>query len=104
LQRVQPHYGLGLSERRSVVIVGSRMSTFDDILGGLGGASAESTDQLTVTASVKPAEGGAGERNALLDPELMALFRTLLEVLGPFPDARARVAQALMDDGLNPAA
>jgi hypothetical protein len=55
------------------------------------------------SVSVKPAEGTAGERNALLDPQLMALFHTLLEVLRDYPEARIQVAQALMNAGLAPA-
>lgn len=54
------------------------------------------------SVTVKPAEGIETERNALLDPDLMALFRTLLEVLRPYPEARIEVAQALMNAGLPP--
>ena len=44
--------------------------------------------------SVKPAEALAESRNVLLDPELMQLFRTLMDVLRPYPEARVQVAQA----------
>ena len=50
------------------------------------------------SVSVKPAEAAAEDsRNALLDPELMQLFRTLLGVLAPFPEARVKVAESLME-------
>ena len=51
------------------------------------------------TVSVKPAEGAVESRNVLLDPELMQLFRTLMEVLRPYPEASAQVDQALMGLG-----
>ena len=50
---------------------------------------------------VKPAETQAEERNILLDSEVMQLFRTVMQVLTPFPEARAQVAQALMNAGFN---
>jgi hypothetical protein len=51
------------------------------------------------TVSVKPAEGAVESRNVLLDPEMMSLFRTLMEVLRPYPEASAQVAQTLMGLG-----
>jgi hypothetical protein len=51
------------------------------------------------SVAVKPAEAPDQERNILLDADVMQLFRTLMEVLAPYPDARAEVAQALMNAG-----
>ena len=52
------------------------------------------------SVAVKPAEALAERRNILLDPELMQLFRTLMQVLVPYPEARVQVAQALMNVGM----
>jgi hypothetical protein len=52
------------------------------------------------SVSVKPAEALVDGRNVLLDPELMQLFRTLMQVLTPYPEARLQVAQTLMNLGL----
>jgi transposase-like protein len=54
------------------------------------------------SVSVKPAELASATRNVLLDPELMALFRTLMEVLRPYPEACSQVAQTLMNSGMKP--
>ena len=54
------------------------------------------------SVAVKPMEGAAEKRNVLLDPELMQLFRTLMEIMTPYPEARVKVAQALLDVGLPP--
>ncbi len=51
------------------------------------------------SVAVKPAESSSQERNILLDAEVMQLFRTLMQVLTPYPEARAQVAQALMMAG-----
>lgn len=48
------------------------------------------------SVSVKPAEVAATTRNALCDPELMALLGTLMQALAPYPEARAHVAQVLV--------
>ena len=56
------------------------------------------------SVAVKPAETLAERRNILLDPELMQLFRTLMQVLLPYPEARVQVAQALMNLGMEAAA
>jgi hypothetical protein len=54
------------------------------------------------SVSVKPAEASLTGRNALLDPELMQLFRTLMDVLDPYPEARDKVAQTLLGVGADP--
>lgn len=59
------------------------------------GPGRESAQQPGWSVSVKPAEVHVQSRNILLDPELMALFGTLLELLQPFPEARGQVAEAL---------
>lgn len=68
------------------------------------GPGREGADNPGWSVSVKPAESAPQTRNALLDPELLRLFRVVRQVLVPYPDARARVAQALADLGLDPAA
>jgi hypothetical protein len=52
------------------------------------------------SVSVKPAESSEQERNALCDPEMMALFRTVLQALASYPEARIRVAEVLMNVGM----
>lgn len=64
------------------------------------GPGRESEQRPGWSVSVKPAETSAELRNVLCDPELMALFRNLLEVLRPFPEARVQVAQALLNLGV----
>ena len=64
------------------------------------GPGREQVDNPGWTVAVKPAEAAAEERNALLDVELMGLFRTLIEILTPYPDARAQAAQLLAGRGL----
>ena len=63
------------------------------------GPGRETSESPGWSVSVKPAEGSSESRNVLLDPELMQLFRTLMEVLRPYPEASAQVAQALMGLG-----
>jgi hypothetical protein len=60
------------------------------------GPGREAVDSPGWSVSVKAAETSANDRNALLDPELMALLRALLLALEPFPEARAQVAQAIV--------
>jgi hypothetical protein len=64
------------------------------------GPGREREQQPGWSVSVKPAAPSDEARNALCDPELMQLFQKVLEVLRPFPEARQRVAQALMNVGL----
>lgn len=64
------------------------------------GPGRESEQQPGWSVSVKPAETHAEERNILLDAELMALLRTLLEALRPFPEACSQVAKVLMNVGV----
>ena len=57
------------------------------------------------SVAVKPAEALAERRNILLDPELMQLFRTLMQVLLlRIREARVQVARALMNVGMEAAA
>jgi hypothetical protein len=60
---------------------------------GLGRETAESPGW---TVAVKPA-APARAYNALADPALLGLFRTVLQALMPFPAARAHVAKLLTD-------
>ena len=60
------------------------------------GPARETTERPGWSVSVKPAEPSATTRNALCDPELMALLGTLMQALMPYPEARAHVAQALV--------
>ncbi len=64
------------------------------------GPGRECEDQPGWSVSVKPAEASAQARNALCDPELMALFRAVLQALTPFPEARGKVAETLMSLGI----
>jgi hypothetical protein len=64
------------------------------------GPGRETDDQPGWSVSVKPSEAAAQERNALCDPELMALFRAILHALTPFPEARGKVAEVLMSIGV----
>lgn len=68
------------------------------------GPGREGTDNPGWTVAVKPTEAAAPERDALLDPELLRLFRAVRQVLAPYPEARACVVQALADLGLDSAA
>ena len=63
------------------------------------GPGRETSESPGWSVSVKAAEATVESRNVLLDPELMQLFRTLMEVLRPYPDASAQVAQVLMGIG-----
>lgn len=56
------------------------------------------------SVAVKPMEATADKRNLLLDPDLMQLFRTLMEIMTPYPEARIQVAQALLNIGMPAAA
>ncbi len=47
------------------------------------------------TTAVKAVEEDPLGSNPLLQPELMELFRSLLEVLEPYPEARAQAARVL---------
>ncbi len=64
------------------------------------GPGRETEEQPGWSVPVKPTEQVAQGHNALLDPQLMALFRTVMEALQPYPEARTKVAQALMKAGV----
>jgi hypothetical protein len=64
------------------------------------GPGRESEQRPGWSVSVKPIEAAAESRNVLLDVELMQFFRTLLQVLEPYPEARAHAAQALTKLGM----
>ena len=49
---------------------------------------------------VKPTEAVPDGHNALLDPRLMALFHSVMEVLRPYPEACTKVAEALIKAGV----
>ena len=49
------------------------------------------------SSPVRAADQVATGRNALLDPHLFALFHALLEVLAPYPEARAAAARILLE-------
>jgi hypothetical protein len=66
------------------------------------GPGRETEEQPGWSVSVKPTEAVAEGHNALLDPQLMALFRAVMDVLRPYPDACAKVAQALIKAGVQP--
>ena len=68
------------------------------------GPGRESEQHPGWSVSVKPVEATAESHNVLLDPELMALFRTLLEILTPYPEAHDKVAEALTKLGASPVA
>lgn len=54
------------------------------------------------SASVKAAAPEVEAANPLCDPVLMKLLRGVLDALGPFPEARLRVAQVLASEGIIP--
>ena len=56
------------------------------------------------SVSVKPTEATAETHNVLLDPDWMQLLHTVMQVLLAYPEARAQVADALMNLGKKPAA
>ncbi|MBM3997055.1 MAG: hypothetical protein FJ303_23320 [Planctomycetes bacterium] len=60
------------------------------------GPGREADDNPGWSVSVKPAEGIGKPRNPLLDPELLALFRSVLDALAPYPEALDRVTQVLL--------
>jgi len=63
-----------------------------------GGPGKETTDSPGWTANVKAPTVGETQVNPLLSPEMQQLFTTFLEVLTPFPEARAAVAQTLAEN------
>jgi len=65
------------------------------------GPGRETPESAGWSVSVKASEKSSGERNALLDPELMQLFRLLMQALAPYPEARSQVAQTLLNIGVN---
>lgn len=54
------------------------------------------------SASVKAASPEVEAANPLCDPVLMNVLRAVLDALGPFPEARLRVAQVLASEGVIP--
>jgi hypothetical protein len=61
------------------------------------GPGREGPDNPGWTVSVKPVEPGPdGSRNVLGDPEIMAIFQLVLHALMPYPEARACVADQLL--------
>ena len=70
----------------------------------VNGPGRESEQRPGWSTSVQRAEAAEEARNVLLDLELMQLLHTLLKVLEPYPEARAQVAQIMMNDGKESAA
>jgi hypothetical protein len=68
----------------------------------VNGPGRETEEQPGWSVPVKPTDVGAEGHNALLDPQLMAIFRTVMEVLEPYPEASSKVAQALISAGVQP--
>jgi hypothetical protein len=66
------------------------------------GPGRETDGQPGWSVPVKPTDVVAEGHNALLDPQLMALFRTVMDVLRPYPDACTKVAEALIKAGVQP--
>jgi hypothetical protein len=52
------------------------------------------------SVSVKPAATTPELRNVLLDQELMAIFRAILNALEAYPEARVQMAKTLLDLGV----
>ena len=68
------------------------------------GPGRESEQRPGWSVSVHAVEATPESHNALLDPDIIKLFRTVLKVLEPFPEVRSHVAQALLDSGVKVAA
>ena len=66
------------------------------------GPGRETSDQPGWSSVVKAAAASASERNALLDPRLMALFADMMTLLEPQPDLHAKLAE-LIDQRTRPA-
>jgi len=65
------------------------------------GPGREMPESAGWSVSVKAFEKTHEQRNALLDPELMQLFRLLLQSLAPYPEARSQVSRTLVNFGVN---
>ena len=63
------------------------------------GPGKDQPDQEGLTVPVKPiVREGNQTINVLLSPQMQALFATILQLLEPYPEARARIAIALAAD------
>lgn len=71
-----------------------RKSPLDWLVHGLG---REAPGNAGWSVVVKPHEATEAAINALLDPRLLGLFHRLLDVLTPFPEARAAAAAQLVE-------
>ena len=69
----------------------------------VNGPGRESDQRPGWSTSVKPAEPAPEARNALCDPELLAVLRKVRDVLEEFPEARQKVADALANLGVKTA-
>jgi hypothetical protein len=56
----------------------------------------------TPTRALPQANTTNQQINVLLDPNMQGVFASLLQILAPFPEARARVAEALAGDFKQP--
>jgi hypothetical protein len=64
------------------------------------GPGKETPDSPGWSATVKPSVTNDNRQfNVLLDPSMQGLFSSLLQVLAPYPEARAAVALALSGPG-----
>jgi hypothetical protein len=66
------------------------------------GPSKEKPEQEGWTVPVKPILREANQTiDVLLSPQMQGLFATILQLLEPFPEARARIATTLADESVN---
>lgn len=66
------------------------------------GPGRESPERPGWSVSVKAAETAQESRNVLRDREIMDLVRVVVDALSGFPDARAHVAQTVVNLGFEP--
>jgi hypothetical protein len=102
----EPFRSLALEVRRAFAQARLRAESAsyekDPKLWLVHGPGRETDAQPGWSVPVKPGEASAEGHNALLDPQLMALFRTVMDVLRPYPDACTKVAEALIKAGVQP--
>lgn len=65
-----------------------------------GGPGKEAQNNPGWTSTMKPLAKGDTNYNILLSPQMQDLFGMILQILSPYPEARAKVAQALAGDML----
>jgi hypothetical protein len=92
------HFFEAVQQAQAQARLGAEVAALNDKpMDWLKSGPGKATADAGWTSAARPQANPSVEANPFLQPQMQEMFRFLLDVLAPFPEARAAVAQAIAE-------